>query len=57
MFRISQTHMSCFHQQLSQIREVLKSINEKHSKNADDFANIEKSLQLYQYSFFVTRIN
>ncbi|CAF4506320.1 unnamed protein product [Rotaria sp. Silwood2] len=45
MFRISQTHISFLHQQFNQIRGYLKSINEKNFKNANDFANIEKTLQ------------
>ncbi|CAF0978841.1 unnamed protein product [Adineta steineri] len=45
IFRISQTHMSFIHQQLSHVRECLISIHDKHSKNADDFTNIEKTFQ------------
>ncbi|UJR08914.1 hypothetical protein I4U23_013167 [Adineta vaga] len=45
MFRISQTHMSFIHQQITQIRDCLKSIKEKQEKNADDFSNMEKTLQ------------
>jgi hypothetical protein len=45
MFHISQTHISFIHQQLSDIRGYLKSINEKNLKNADDFSNMEKTLE------------
>ncbi|CAF1157950.1 unnamed protein product [Rotaria sordida] len=46
MFRISQTYIAYLHQQLNGIRVYLKSINEKNFKNAHDFANIEKTLQI-----------
>jgi hypothetical protein len=45
MFRSSHTHMSFIHQYLNQIRESLKSINKKYFKNAEDFSNIEKTLE------------
>jgi hypothetical protein len=45
MFHQSQTHMSLIHQYLNQIRGCLKSINEKNAKNAEDFLNIEKTLE------------
>mgnify|MGYP006892788414 CR=1 FL=1 len=37
--------MSFIHQYLSQIRHSLKSINEKYAKNAEDFSQIEKTLE------------
>ncbi|CAF0967319.1 unnamed protein product [Adineta ricciae] len=45
MFRISHTHMSFILQQLTQIRECLKGINEKQIKNANEFSTMEKTLQ------------
>jgi hypothetical protein len=45
MFHISQTHITFIHQQLNSIRVCLKSINEKNLKNAEDCANMEKTLQ------------
>ncbi|CAF3308812.1 unnamed protein product [Rotaria socialis] len=45
MFHRSQTHILFLHQHLNQIRGYLKSINEKNFKNANDFSNIEKTLQ------------
>jgi hypothetical protein len=45
MFHTSQEHMSFIHQYLNQIRGCLKRINEKYSKNAEDFSNIEKTLE------------
>jgi hypothetical protein len=45
MFRQSQAHMSLIHQYLNQIRGCLKSINEKYAKNAEDFLNIEQTLE------------
>jgi len=45
MFHLSHTHMSFVHQYLNQIRGSLKSINNKYLKNAEDFSNIEKTLE------------
>lgn len=45
MFRLSQAHMSTVHQYLNQMRTSLKSITEKYAKNAEDFSNMEKTLE------------
>jgi hypothetical protein len=45
MFHLSQTHMSSIHQHFTQIRGCLRSINEKYLKNAEDFSNIDKTLE------------
>jgi hypothetical protein len=37
--------MSLIHQYLNQIRGCLKSITEKYAKNAEDYSNIEKTLE------------
>lgn len=37
--------MSTVHQHLHQIRGSLRSITEKNAKNAEDFANMEKTLE------------
>lgn len=44
-FRQSQAHMSLIHQYLNQIRGSLRSITEKYAKNAEDFLNIENTLE------------
>ncbi|CAF0924773.1 unnamed protein product [Adineta ricciae] len=46
MFQTSQTHVSFLHQQFLQIRDYLKSINERNFKTADEYSRIEKALQL-----------